>query len=158
MSDLTVRYQLDKTGTNPDNIVIGELHILNGLPNRVLVPRYGAYYTESVSVYDNLTNLKLKKSEQFLCLELVQEATLRYGKEICTIILITDPNVSNDVSIDYQVVGGNYQSSVPNLITLYDAFINDDRPVTGLMLLINPTNTAQRTSAPLRPNVWLETL
>lgn len=139
MPDLLNRYQLDKTGINPDNLVIGEIHTLRPAQNRIAVPRYGAYYTESISVYDNLTNQRLVKNSQFLCVELVQEASLKYGKEICLILIITDPMVSNEIRIDYQVLGGNYVTSAQNLENIYQAYLTDQRPVDWLNIINKPT-------------------
>ena len=103
-----IRYALDPTGTNSDNRVIGEIHTLTTRTIRAAAPLYGAYFTETLSVYDESTTRLLVRNVDYQCAELLQEATLRYGKEICLVVLIINPDVSNEIRLSYQVLGGDF--------------------------------------------------
>lgn len=133
-----IRYALDPTGINPDNTVSGELHTLNVSPIRAIAPQYGPYFTESVVIYDAITNQQLIKNTDFKCVQLLQEATLKFGKEIAEVILIVNPDVNNQVRIGYQVLGGLYQNTVEGVVTLYEAFLADNRPVDWTNVLNKP--------------------
>ena len=100
------RYIVDLTGVNPNNRVEGELHSLPNKINRSVAPTYGPYYTESLEVYDATTNNKLTRDIHYKCLDVVGLPTAQSGKEICTILVITNPSVGNIVSINYQALGG----------------------------------------------------
>lgn len=139
MSVPIMRYPLDPTGTNPDNLVEGEIHVLSTRTIRAVAPTYGAFYTESLRVYDNATERLLVRGSQYQVVELLQDATLRYGKEICALILILDTNVSNTVKISYQVVGGYFSKDTSAVINLYETALMDNRPVDWINVLNKPT-------------------
>lgn len=129
MSSTVFAYPLDPTGHHPANRVEGEIHSLAPKRVRAIVPRYGPYYTASLVVYDHETGLALQRQTQYRCAELLQDATINYGQELCALILIVDPSVSATVRIDYQVLGGLYQNDVTVLSNLYEAVMSDNRPV-----------------------------
>lgn len=132
------RYPVDLTGVNYNNLVQDELHILVSLPNRAVIPMYAPYFTESVVVRDNITNALLTKGIHYQCLQLVEEATIKTGKEVCEVILITDSNVSNEVRITYQTIGGLYQRTSDAILAMYNTVINDNRPVDWSNVLNKP--------------------
>lgn len=132
------RYELDRTGKNKNNLVEGELHTLSTRKLRALAPKYGAFFKESIRVYDNVTNTPLTVGKDYICTELLKEATLQYGKEICCIVLITNERVSSTVRITYQVLGGAYTNSVDEMITLYETAMSDNRPVEWSNVLDKP--------------------
>lgn len=138
MSDI-IRYPLDLTGTSPDNFVAQEPHTLPNLSKRAFVTRYGPFFTESLKVYDGVTGELLKKKEQYIAAQLVESATVRTGKEICSIIIITDPAVNNVVNIDYQVLGGPFTLSVDALISMLETLNLDERPITWASILGKPS-------------------
>jgi hypothetical protein len=129
MSSTLFAYPLDPTGQSPANRVEGEVHALAPKRVRAIIPRYGPYYTKNLIVYDDESGTVLKRQTQYRCAELLQDATLNYGQEICALILITDSSVSNSVRIDYNVVGGLYMNDVSVLANIYEAVVRDDRPV-----------------------------
>lgn len=133
-----IRYPLDITGINPDNFVNGEIHTLSNKPVRAIAPTYGAYFTESLKVFDNRTQQQLTRGVQYLCTELLQTPTEMYGKEISYLILIIDPAVSSDVIIQYQLLGGLYTRSGDAIINLYETIMRDERPVNWIDILNKP--------------------
>lgn len=132
------RYPLDPTGLNPDNAISGEIHTLNIRQVRAIAPTYGPFFIESLALYDNATNRLLIKGIDFQCVELLQEATLRYGKEIAELILILDQTVSNEVRVSYQVLGGLYQNNASGIMQMYETAMLDNRPVDWVNVLNKP--------------------
>lgn len=123
-----MRFDLDKTGLNPNNLVSGEIHSLKLGKIRAVAPKYGAFYTDSVVVIDQASGAILTKGLQYKFADTAEVSAL-YNKEICWLILIMDQNVSSTVVINYQVLGGGYVNNSTAIAELYQAYINDDRPV-----------------------------
>lgn len=126
------RYAEDPTGLNPDNLVSGELYSLSTRPIRAAVPKYGPFFTESLVVYDNLTQQPLVKGIDYRIPTIARDATLKFGKEVADAILIENSSVSGQIAITYQAVGGLFQNNIDNLVTMYEAYINDDRKIDWL--------------------------
>lgn len=138
-----LRYRLDLTGMDPNNLVDGEMHLLQNAQKRAIVLEYGAFYTESIVIVDVATGQPITKGEQFLAVQLNEQATTRSGKEVCSAIVITDPSVSSEVLVTYQVVGGPYILSVTAIEEMLNALSLDDRPVRwgeilGRLILFPP--------------------
>lgn len=139
MPSPVIRYPLDPTGVNPDNFVSGEIKVLALTQIRAAAPAYGPFYTESIAVYDNGDSRLLVRGIDYKIVDLLQSATLRFGKEIAQVILIINPAVGPEVRLNYQTLGGEYQSSAESLIDLYDSFLADGRPVDWSEVLNKPT-------------------
>lgn len=133
-----IRYPLDPTGLNPDNRVVGEVKTLANTQVKAVVPTYGPIYTDGLVVIDTVTNAPLVKNVDYSCVQMLQEATLRFGKEICEVILIKKPDVSSTVRINYQVLGGLFQHNAEGVESLYQTLINDNRPVPWDSVLNKP--------------------
>lgn len=134
-----IRYPLDPTGTNPDNSVSGEVKNLSTAQIRAVAPIYGPFFTESLVVYDHGTNRLLVRGTDYKIVELLQEATLRFGKEIAQMLLIINPAVTDQVRLTYQVLGGLYQNNAESLVNMYEAVMSDARPVDWINVLNKPT-------------------
>ena len=72
-------------------------------------------------------------------MELHQEATLKYGKEISSVILIINPNINSSVTVTYQALGGHYTYSDTAIANMYQSVITDNRPVDWTNLFNKPT-------------------
>lgn len=132
------RYALDPTGVNANNAVFGEVQTLAQVQIRAVSPEYGPFFTESVKIYDHVTNRELEKGVEYKFVEVLQDATMKFGKEIAQLILITNTDVGNQVRLNYQVLGGLYQKTTQGLVNLYNAFMADDRPVDWANVLNKP--------------------
>jgi hypothetical protein len=135
MTPLVLKYPLDLTGVNPNNLVLGEPHAMVRRKVRAVATNYGPFFTAGLKVYD-ATNPTVPlipgdpvNGGQYVAAELYSEATMRAGKEICAIIVITDQTVSDNILLDYQVVGGEFSSSSSVIAELVAALDLDDRPV-----------------------------
>jgi hypothetical protein len=139
MTPLVIRYPLDPTGTNPDNLISDEPHTLPARQIRALAPDNGAFYTESIVVTDTSNNQVLVKGVQYNAAELYEVPTGMFGKEVCAILLITDPSVSNTVKITYQAIGGEYSRSAQAIIQQIENLSLDDRPVQWGSIIDKPS-------------------
>lgn len=128
---------LDITGTNIDNKITDEPHTLSGRPTRSIGPKLGPFFGESVVIMDGAT--LLQRGVDYQIVELHQEATLKYGKEISSVILIINKNVSSNVSVTYQALGGQYTYSDDAIANMYATVIQDNRPVDWTNVFNKPT-------------------
>ena len=137
MSFPIIRYPLDPTGESQDNLVVGESHAMVRRNVRTIAPIYGAFYTATLVVRDGVTQLPLT-SDQYYAAQLLELPSARYGKEICQLIVISDPTVSDTVVISYQTLGGEYAVSAQAIVDMANALASDDRPVTWPALINKP--------------------
>lgn len=129
--------ELDLTGNNIDNRVIDEPHSLSVRPTRSIATNKGPFYAASLSVRDG--GVVLSRGIDYQLVELHQEATLKTGKEIHSVILIINKNVSSDVTVTYQAVGGHFGRNDEAIANLYQSLLTDDRPVPWEGLMNKPT-------------------
>lgn len=123
------RYALDPTGTSPNNYVSGEPKVLSVGAIRAVAPTYGPFFTESFQIYDDQTGRRLDRGIDFKFVELLQDATMKFSKEICQVVLIISPAVSSNVRMNYQLLGGLYQNDNSAIVNMYNAIMNDTRGV-----------------------------
>lgn len=121
------RYGIDPSGVSPSNLVQNETRTLQRRERRALVPIYGAFYSDSLRIRDKGTGQLLKPGSQYVVSRLYAEPAAEFGKEIYGIIVIIDSQVSDTVVLDYQVVGGKYEDSLPVILELMNAVRNDNR-------------------------------
>lgn len=142
-----IRYPEDLTGVNPDNRILNEIHTISpytsSKPRRVIIPNFRPFFTDTtyLKVYDlgsSTPLIPLVKDADYKCVELSEEASLAAGKEVCQSIIIENINVSTNVSISYQTVGGLYTNDTSNLVSLLNTGLNDTRPVHWENLLGKP--------------------
>lgn len=139
MATPVIRFALDPSGVSPNNLVINEVHTLDAnVRVRAIAPQYGAFYSNSLVIRDLTANRQLTPI-QYSCVELLQDATMRFGQGVYMMILITDTTVSSSISINYQVVGGDYQNSAQTVVTAWETLMGDNRPVDWSNVLNKPT-------------------
>lgn len=138
MTNPIIRYALDPTGANVDNLVVGEIKTLSTTPIRAVAPAYGPFFTSSLRVFDQGDGRLLVKGVDYEVVDLLQSATLKFGLEIAQVFLITSASVGSSVRFNYQVLGGMYQNNSEGLANLYDAIMSDNRPVNWANVLNKP--------------------
>lgn len=131
------RYALDKTGVNPDNLVCEDVVDIGTNAIRIISPRYGAYFSESLMVWDQ--GVRLTPGIDYKPEEFLLEESMLTAKEIVKFISIINPEVSSSLKIHRQVLGGNYQSNNDVAADLFEAAANDIRPVHYDDILGKPT-------------------
>lgn len=139
MSSIIIKYPEDPTGLNPNNLVINEPHDLGSGRNRAFVPTYGSYFTETMIVTEATTGRVLTKGTHYIAAQLQQDASMAMDKEICAVVVITDPTVQDQLLFTYQVVGGVFSTSVSALQKMIEDLDLDERAVEWGMIIGKPT-------------------
>lgn len=138
MPNSIYRFPLDPTGTNVNNLVVAEPHTLQNRAIRIVVPLYGAFFTDSLVIRDVTSGITLNTT-QYSVGELYEFPTARYGKEICGVILIKDTAVSSNIEITYQALGGEYITNTGALVSLLETIDLDNRPVAWPDIIGKPS-------------------
>ena len=120
-----IRYGLDPTAVNPDNLVMNEQHVLANRRIRAISPVEGAFYGENVVVREDSSGRILTKGIHYVPQEYYRTPSELYGKAVYGILLIIDPAVTSHITINYQVVGGIYSGTTDTLKHLLEQ-VRDD--------------------------------
>lgn len=123
------KYDEDLSGTNPNNLVSGEVHTIPQSTQRAFASNYGPFYSDSVVVKVRDTGEVLVNGVGYQCLFLYSDATAKSGKPVTAVIHIIDASVVGDVLVDYQVVGGPYSSNAYALEDLIAILQIDNRSI-----------------------------
>lgn len=136
---IPIRYEFDATGVSRDNFIAAETRvILLNRKRRVVAPYCSPYYTESMQIKDNTTGQFLIKGQDWQPVDF-HEFAMRYtGKEIASIVVITNPSVSKDITLSYQTVGGPFANNAEIVKQQIDALELDNRPVHFDKILNKP--------------------
>lgn len=141
-----VKLELDPTGTNPDNKITDEPHILSNKEIRSLSPNYGPFFSNSVVVKEVITDSSgvetsrlLERNIDYKIVELHQEATVKYGKEISSVVLIINKSVSSKVLLTCQLLGGHYCYDEYPVSNMYQAILNRANIVKFKDIIGKPT-------------------
>lgn len=118
---------VDYTGTNPDNYVTNEPHQLSDRANRVVVPRKGPFFSTTLKIFDNGT--QLLRGRDYQLPEIHSFLTSKTKQEVSKNILIINPLVSSNVTIEYRAVGGHYANQNEAIANMFETLINDHRVV-----------------------------
>lgn len=127
---ILIKYPLDLTGANSNNLVLKESHDISAVAKKVIAPKYGAFYAKSLKVYNGATLELLIPKVDYVAFQLHPEATEASSLECFTLIQIQgDAALIPNIKIDYQAVGGNYYLSASALQNYLDILATDNRPV-----------------------------
>lgn len=122
------RYEEDRTGRNPDNLVSGENHELSNRSVRAVGPTYGAFYEESMIVEDAATGIALQKGLDWEPIEFAAMPSLIAGKQVFTVIIVYNRAVTQ-VNLTYQCFGGQFSNSMEAVVRMIEALDLGSRPV-----------------------------
>ena len=139
VTSLLYKYPLDLTGKNPTNLVLREPHTVGTTSQRAFVTNAGPFYTKDVVVREAVSGRILIPYEQYLILQPYQEASVKTGLEVASIIYITDLTVDTEILVDYQVVGGEFSWTVYALKAMLESLDLDSRPVHWGDIVGRPT-------------------
>lgn len=130
----TLYLEFDKTGVSINNLVVLETQQTPSTPTRLLVPLYGAFYSQSLVVYsvNTLTdaNTLLTRGVDYLPIEMLAQVTAQVGKEVCTAILLTDSAQNTKFRITYQALGGAAHINRDVLFDLFEQVTSTNAPVS----------------------------
>lgn len=134
-----IRYPLDYTGVSVNNKIVDEVKLLESNKRyRVASPTYGPFFAESFILYDDDTNRLLVRGVDYNFAELLQEASIKTGKEIYNLVIVDTSLVSANIRYTYQVLGGNFLFNAQAIVDMYETFSNDERPVNWDNVLNKP--------------------
>lgn len=123
------RKPLDRTGKAASNLITNEAQTLPNRQVRVIVPEFGAFFAESLIVKDAANDRVLTPFVEYAPADIYYHPTMEYGKGIYAEIVLYNTEVSNNVIITYQAVGGMYSVNRKNIFAALDEIDLDDRPV-----------------------------
>lgn len=82
------RYQYDPTGTDINNLVIGEKHTLASSRRRVIVPMHAPVYTNALTVTDLTNDRVLTLGVDYRFAEIDAAVSVATGLDTASVILI----------------------------------------------------------------------
>lgn len=130
MADTIFKYPLDLLGTSSTNKAIDESHTIGSVKGRIFVADYGPFFGNSTLILkDGVTGRVLVPNDDYALVHHYREATARTGQAIYTAVRITNPNVSTNILMTCQYVGGEFSFSTYALKQAIEELMNDDRPV-----------------------------
>lgn len=113
-------YALDLTGANPSNYIVGETRTFGLAADRMFVPTAGPFFSVGLEVRNSITNELLAPMVHYRCLNMLQAASQKAGKEVLSVIWVTDENVPG-VTINYHCIGGVYEEMAATIALLLAA-------------------------------------
>lgn len=114
---------LDLTGTSQANFIENEEHALvrvDSSTNRILLPKRGSFYRINLSVRQ-MNGVPLIHGTDYRFGHHEQEYSVLTGLDVEGFIVITNPNISNDVRISYQALGADGKIAYDDLHGLLSA-------------------------------------
>jgi len=134
-----IRYEFDATGASPDNYIAKEDRILLlNRKRRVIAPYCSPYYVESMQIKDPTTNTYLTRGVDWYPADFHEFASTYTGKEIASIIVITNEKIGKNVSLSYQTVGGPFANNADVVAKQIEALDLDNRPIHFDKILNKP--------------------
>ena len=136
------RFELDPTGINPANYVRSEQHTLGPSrgPFHAIAPYYGPFYNnrDSWKVYKN--GVEMVYGVDYFGVVMCSDDTMLFNGEIDEVFLVKGCSDGDIISHDYQVLGGLYQNYSKGIADLWNAFIDDTRPIDWAGVLNKPVS------------------
>lgn len=133
-------YPLDLTGELASNLISSEQHTIGVDRQRAFALNYGPFFVDSVLIVDAKDNRRLVRGVDFECIYIIPELIkVSGGKDVAGVILITNPDVSTQISVSYQIVGGHYCSNVYVINKAIEDVIADTRIVNWENILKKPS-------------------
>lgn len=134
-----IKYPYDPTGLSEYNRVVGEiLHLPRGSRERAYGLQAGPFYADSVIVKTVPGNVTLTRGVDYDLLYLYQQATKATGQPVMAVIYVFNEDILGQVSVDYQVVGGDFSSNVTAIQALIETLSIDERAITWDNVLDKP--------------------
>lgn len=101
----------DISATSVQNKVVDERHECSNTANKLIVPKWGSFFKESLVVYSvnvvQNTRVLLIKDIDYVCTDLREDDSSQIGKDVYDCILITKTISSVFFDISYQYLGGS---------------------------------------------------
>lgn len=139
MVTVTVSYPLDPTGTSPANLVQGEVHPLtSGRKVQAFAVGAGAFYVNSLVVVHEATQRVLTKGVEYYSANLIEVPTSRYGQDVCSIVILKNPNLGGNLLLTYQAVGGGYNEVAGSVVRVLNSINVNQRSSAWPFVMPDP--------------------
>lgn len=110
-------YDLDTTGRAENNLVTGEIHNLIDSQNiRAIAPVAGAFFVDTVKIFSQNAEKFLVANKDYVVVQLYESLSLKYGRSIAGVILVTDTSLTGEVTLSYQCLGGYFNRTETDLV------------------------------------------
>jgi hypothetical protein len=132
MTPVIFALPFDSTRKLPRNRVLREYHDLSkqaGLTYRTFVLDHGYFYTEHLEISDS-AGYELVPEEDFQCIAVSAKAQTLTGFEVCSVIVILNPRVTQDVFVNASMVGGEFCDVTPAIADMSAGLLNPTRNPT----------------------------
>lgn len=139
MSTLTL-LPLDLTGKALTNRINGEAHTLIKVPgrnDRLLMPTHGGFFAENFMLFD-ANGTVLKRGTDYKLTYLYSELTTLTAKEVWGMVVVTNPNVTERVSLNYRSVGGLFSLSVGEVKAFLETIADENQAVVWEEIIALP--------------------
>lgn len=134
-----IKYPLDVTGQAQTNRIVGEeLSIPQGPRSRAFALTAGPFFANSVVLTYAATGVPLVKGEDYDILYLNQDATVRVGQPIMSVVWVHNQDIFGNLLAEYQVLGGDFSSNASAIAMLIETLQIDDRAVEWDDILYKP--------------------
>ena len=128
------KYEVDVTGSNPDNRVMEERHQVSPTYN-IIIPVHAPFFQESLVVTYNGKRLVPNTDYQFDDLDVT--ATQKSNKSVYTTIVLKRQDIQGEIWLNYQTYGdGNYAGVVAKYIEL---IMKDNRKINWSEIFNKPS-------------------
>lgn len=108
-----ILYPIDLTGKSATNQIKDEPHVIGTDRYRAFALNYGPFFAQSIVVMDVDKHRRLVRGVDFETLYTIPELVkATRGQEVAGVLIITNKNVSTNISVTYNIVGGHYCSNV----------------------------------------------
>lgn len=142
-------YPVDYTGVSPSNALVAETVTLETNNVRAFSPLYAPFFAKNIRIVDAATGQALTHNQYKLYnLVATASALTAPGDDVYSIVVILDQNVSANLLVDYQTVGGAYcigYDAITQLVrnALASSQSNPNNPLDWSSVTELPTSFAQ---------------
>ena len=140
MPNPIVNYPLDLSGVHPTNKVNNEIHAITPL-RRAVAMNYGPFFEQGLIVRNAADNTPLVPVIDYSIGLIYPAATMAAKKAVYCFIVINNLSITN-ISVTYQVLGGEYSQYTGALQEILNTLSLDDRPVEWGSILGLPNGFA----------------
>lgn len=119
-------FPLDLTGESTRNLVVNDTRTIASSDDSVFVPDGGPFFTRTLVIQSG--SRTLIPNVDYKCLHLLKDASSESGLDVSAVVMITDATIST-VSLNYQVIGGQYGDTVPVIRQLLENAGNIEKSI-----------------------------
>lgn len=139
MSGTIFKYPLDLLGTSVTNKVIDEAHTIGALRGRLFAADYGPFFGATAVVKDAVSGKILKPLQDYVLVHYYREASMATGQAIYTAVRIINPEVSTNILLTAQMIGGEFSYSLYAILQAIEDLTDDNRVVVWGEIIGTPS-------------------